>query len=81
MTGQEQKMYDTLTLAERSYPDFDNIVKIIDDENLDKIPMDEPQGSIYLANFPENKKMAISFMFDDGEAHVYKALPTFEKYG
>jgi len=25
--------------------------------------------------------MAISFMFDDGEANVYKALPTFEKYG
>ena len=25
--------------------------------------------------------MAISFMFDDGEANVYGALPTFEKYG
>ena len=23
----------------------------------------------------------MSFMFDDGEANVYKALPTFEKYG
>ena len=36
---------------------------------------------MYLANFPENKKMAMSFMFDDGEANVYHALPTFEKYG
>ena len=25
--------------------------------------------------------MAISFMFDDGEANVYQALPTFEKFG
>jgi peptidoglycan/xylan/chitin deacetylase (PgdA/CDA1 family) len=25
--------------------------------------------------------MAMSFMFDDGESNVYKALPTFEKYG
>src|SRR5258708_2361897 len=81
MTGQEQKMYETLSLAGHSYPNFNNIVSIIDDENLDKIPLEEPQDNIFLANFPENKKMAISFMFDDGEANVYKALPTFEKYG
>ncbi len=81
MTGQEQKVYDTLTLAGRSYPDFNNIVGIIDDDNLDKIPLEEPPGNIFLADFPENKRMAMSFMFDDGEANVYKALPTFEKYG
>jgi len=81
MTGQEQKMYDTLTLAGRSYPNFNNIVSVIDDANLDKMPLDEPSDNIYLANFPENKKMAMSYMFDDGEADVYKALPTFEKYG
>jgi len=81
MTGQERKMFDTLTLAGRSYPDFDNIVSVIDDENLDKIPLDRPSDNIYFAAFPENKKMAISFMFDDGEANVYRALPTFEKYG
>jgi len=81
MTGQERKMFDTLTLAGRSYPNFDNIVGIIDDENLDKIRLDEPQDNIYLADFPENKKLAMSFMFDDGEANVYRALPTFEKYG
>ena len=81
MTSQEQMMYDTLTLAGQSYPNFDNIVGIIDDENLDKIPLDEPHDNIYLAVFPENRKMAISYMFDDGEANVYKALPAFEKYG
>lgn len=81
MMGQEQKMYETLTLAGRSYPNFDNIVTVIDDEDLDRIPLDEPQGNIFLANFPENKKMAMSFMFDDGEANVYRALPIFEKYG
>ena len=82
MTGQEQNLFDTLTLAGRSYPNFDNIVSIIDDVNLDKIPLDAPQGSVYLANFPENKKMAISFLFDDGEKDVYvNALPIFEKYG
>jgi len=81
MTGQEEKMYETLTLAGRSYPNFDNIVSIIDDEDLDRIPLDEGQDSVSLAAFPENKKMAMSFMFDDGEANVYKALPTFEKYG
>jgi len=81
MTGQEQKMYDTLTLAGHSYPNFNNIVSIIDDENLDKIPLKEPADNIYLANFPENKDSAMTFMFDDGEANVYKALPIFEKYG
>jgi len=81
MTGQERKMYDTLTLTGRSYPNFDNILSVVDDEDLDKLPLAEPQDNIYLANFPENKKMAVSFMFDDGEANIYKALPTFEKYG
>jgi len=81
MTGQEQKMYDTLTLAGRSYPNFNHIVDTIDDADLDSLPLDEPPDNIYLANFPEDKKMAVSFMFDDGEANVYKALPTFEKYG
>jgi len=81
MMGQEQKMYDTLILAGRSYPNFDNIVSVIDDEDLDKLPLEEPVDNIFLANFPENKKMAMSFMFDDGEANVYRALPTFEKYG
>ncbi len=81
MTGQEEKMYDTLTLAGRSYPNFNNIVSIIDDADLDNIPLEEPQGNVYLADFPGNKKMAMSFMFDDGEANVYRALPTFEKYG
>ena len=46
MTGQEQKIYDTLTLAGDSYPDFNNIVSVIDDNNLDKIPLDEPQDNI-----------------------------------
>jgi peptidoglycan/xylan/chitin deacetylase (PgdA/CDA1 family) len=81
MTGQERKMFDTLTLAGNSYPNFNNIVSVIDDENLDKLPLEEPQGNVYLSNFPENRKMAMSFMFDDGEANVYKALPAFEKYG
>jgi hypothetical protein len=81
MTGQEKKMYETLTLAGRSYPNFDNIVDVIDDTDLDHMPLDEPRDRIYLANFPENKKMALSFMFDDGEADVYPALPTFEKFG
>jgi peptidoglycan/xylan/chitin deacetylase (PgdA/CDA1 family) len=81
MTRQEQKMYDTLSLAGRSYPNFNNIVGIIDDEDLDKLPLEEPQDAVYLANFPENKRMAMSFMFDDGEANIYKALPAFDKYG
>jgi hypothetical protein len=81
MTGQEEKLYDTLTLAGRSYPNFDNIVSVIDDDDLDKIPLDQPQSNVYLAAFPGNRKTAVSFMFDDGEANIYKALPTFEKYG
>ena len=81
MMGQEKKMYETLSLAGRSYPNFNNIVDVIDDEDLDRIPLEVPRDSVYLANFPENKKMALTFMFDDGEANVYHALPTFEKYG
>jgi tetratricopeptide (TPR) repeat protein len=82
MTGQEQKMYETLTLAGRSYPNFNNIVGVIDDDDLAKMPLEEPQDNVYLANFSENKKTAISFLFDDGEKDVYvNALPTFEKYG
>ncbi|MDE2027989.1 MAG: polysaccharide deacetylase family protein [Candidatus Omnitrophica bacterium] len=82
MTGQELKMYQTLTLAGRSYPNFNNIVAVIDDQDLDNIPLDEPAANIYLANFPENKKAAISFLFDDGEKNVYvSGLPLFEKYG
>ena len=81
MTGQEQKMFETLTLAGHSYPNFNSIVSIIDDEDLDKIPLDQPRDNIFLANFPENKKMAMSFLFDDGEKNVYDtALPIFEKY-
>ncbi|MDE1920770.1 MAG: polysaccharide deacetylase family protein [Candidatus Omnitrophica bacterium] len=82
MTGREMELYETLTLAGRSYPNFNNIVGIIDDEDLDNIPLEEPKDNIYLADFPENKKMAISFMFDDGERDSYvNALPIFEKYG
>lgn len=81
MTGQEQKMFDILTLAGRSYPNFNNIVGIIDDDNLDRIPLEEPGDNVYLANFPENRAMALSYIFDDGESNVYKALPIFEKYG
>ncbi len=81
MTGQEQKMYDTLFLAGASYPNFDNIIDIIDDENLDKMPLDEPPEQVYLADFPEAKDTAVTFMFDDGEANVYPALATFDKYG
>lgn len=81
-TGQEQKLFDTLTLAGRSYPNFNNIVALIDDEDLANMPLEEPQDNVFLANFPENKRMAISFLFDDGEKDVYvNALPIFEKYG
>lgn len=82
MTGQEQKLYDILTLAGRSYPNFNNILSIVDDTDLDNIPLEEPQDNIYLADFPENKRAAISFMFDDGEKDVYvNALPILDKYG
>jgi len=82
MTGQEQKMYETLTMAGRSYPNFNNIVGLIDDDNLAKMPLEMPQDQVYLANFSENKKMAISFLFDDGEKDVYiNGVPAFEKYG
>lgn len=81
MTGQEKNMYDVLTTAGRSYPEFDNIVDIIDDNDLTKIPRNKTQSNVFLARFPEKKKMAISFMFDDGEENVYHALPIFEKYG
>ena len=82
MTGQEQKLFETLTLAGNSYPNFNNILSIIDDADLDQIPLEEPTDNVYLAHFPENKKMAVSFLFDDGEKNVYvNALPIFEKYG
>jgi len=81
MTGQERNMFDTLTLAGRSYPNFNNILAMVDDTDLDRMPLEEPAENIYLANFPEDKKSAISFMFDDGEANIYKALPIFDKYG
>jgi peptidoglycan/xylan/chitin deacetylase (PgdA/CDA1 family) len=82
MTGQEQKMFETLTLAGHSYPNFDSIVGIINDGDLEKMPLDAPQDNIFLANFPENKKTAISFIFDDGEKNVYtNAVPVFEKNG
>lgn len=81
MTGQEGKMFETLILAGRSYPNFNNIIDVVDDADLDRIPLEQPQGDIFLATFPGNKRSAISYMFDDGEADVYTALPIFEKYG
>ena len=82
VSGQEMKMYQVLNLAGGSFADFDKIVSVIDDEDLNNIPLDEPQDNIYLANFPENKKMAISFMFDDaGASNIYNHLDIFEKYG
>lgn len=82
MTGQEQKMFATLTRAGHSYPNFDSIVNIIDDEDLERMPLDVPQDNVFLADFPENKKTAVSFLFDDGERNIYvNALPIFEKYG
>ena len=81
-TGQEEDMFETLEKAGRSFPDFDQIIGIIQDKDLAKLPEDNPDENIFLANFPENKNMAVTFMFDDGEASVYtKALPIFEKYG
>jgi len=81
-TGQEFKMYETLTLAGRSYPNFNSIVSVINDIDLNKMPLEEPQDNIFLANFPEDKKMAMTFLFDDGEKNIYdNAMPIFEKNG
>lgn len=80
-SGQEKEMYYALDRAGDSYANFDDIVSVIDDADLDNIPLDEPKDNIFLANFPENKRMAISFCFDDGEESIYDHLNIFEKYG
>ena len=80
-SGREQEMYDVINKSGDSFADFNKIIELIDDADLDKIPLDESQDNIYLAQFPQNKKMAISFMFDGGEENVYDNLNIFEKQG
>ena len=81
VSGQEQQMYDVLDRSGDVYVVFDKIIEAIDDADLDKIPLDEFQDNVFLARFPENKKMAISFMFDDGEANIYEHLNIFRTTG
>jgi peptidoglycan/xylan/chitin deacetylase (PgdA/CDA1 family) len=81
MTKQEIKVYETLEHAGRSYPAFDDILKVVDDADLAKIPLPVESADIYIAPFKDNKKMAMSFMFDDGEPSVYTGvMPLFDKY-
>ena len=81
LAGKELRTYYVFDRAGDSYADLNKVIKSVDDADLDKIPLDEPQDNIFLARFPENKKMAISFMFDDGETNIYDHLSIFEKYG
>ncbi|MBF0331861.1 MAG: polysaccharide deacetylase family protein [Candidatus Omnitrophica bacterium] len=79
-TGDEQKVYETLEAAGRSYPAFDQILKAVDDASLARIPMSKTED-VYIAPFRENKKTAISFMFDDGETSVYSdVMPIFDQF-
>lgn len=82
VAGQEEKIYEVLERAGRSYPSFDKILDVFDDQSLGQLPLEAPKESIFIAPFRGNKGMAVSFMFDDGESGVYnKGLPIFEKYG
>ena len=82
MTREEVRLYEALEHAGRSYPSFDDILKVVNDADLAKIPLPVETADAYIAPFKDNKKMALSFMFDDGESSVYTGvLPLFEKYG
>jgi peptidoglycan/xylan/chitin deacetylase (PgdA/CDA1 family) len=82
MTKQEISLYKTLEHAGRSYSSFDDILKVVNDADLANIPLPVESADIYIAPFKDNKKMALSFMFDDGESSVYTGvMPLFEKYG
>ena len=53
MTGQEQKMYETLTLSGQSYPNFDNIVSVsLMMRTWTKIPLEETAGKYLSGKFP-----------------------------
>jgi peptidoglycan/xylan/chitin deacetylase (PgdA/CDA1 family) len=81
MTGQEQKVYETLERAGRSYPTFDQILKVVNNEDLARIPMPDETADVFIAPFYENRKMAVSFMFDDGETSVYTGvMPIFDRF-
>ncbi len=80
-TGAEMEMFNVLDRAGDSYANFNEIIQGVDDASLDLFPIKEPPDPIYLADFPDHKQMAISFMFDDGEQNVYDHLPVLEKYG
>ncbi len=78
---QEGRMYEALERAGRSYPLFDKILDVIDDDELSRIPLPVEPLDVHIAPFKDNKKAAVSFMFDDGEANVYTGvLPLFDKY-
>jgi peptidoglycan/xylan/chitin deacetylase (PgdA/CDA1 family) len=82
MTKQELRLYEALEDAGRSYPSFDDILKVVNDADLLNIPLPVESADVYIAPFKDNKKMGLSFMFDDGESSVYTGvLPLFEKYG
>ncbi|MBF0570026.1 MAG: polysaccharide deacetylase family protein [Candidatus Omnitrophica bacterium] len=82
VTGQEGKMYDVLERAGLSFPSFDAIVETLDDPSLAALPSETSPEDLFITPFPQNKKMAMSFMFDDGESSAYHiALPIFEKAG
>jgi len=81
LTGQELKALYVIDRAGDSFADLNQIIGDLDDADFNSSPWVEPKEDIYLATFPENKKMVISFMFDDGEKNIYDHLNIFEKYG
>ncbi len=80
-TRQEGMMYETLEQAGKSFPWFDKILDVVGDEDISKIPLPTESTAVHIAPFKDDRKAAVSFMFDDGEANVYSGvLPLFDKY-
>ncbi|MCA9409114.1 MAG: polysaccharide deacetylase family protein, partial [Candidatus Omnitrophica bacterium] len=70
-----------LELAGRNQTSYDLIFEKLAAFNLIKEDPQNINQKIFIAPFKNNKKAAISFLFDDGRRSVYThALPLFDKY-
>ncbi|MDP8213198.1 MAG: polysaccharide deacetylase family protein [Candidatus Zapsychrus exili] len=76
----QKKFFEVLSLSTKA-PDYIATNAIID-QHRDKIFDNETvEEDVFIAPFWQNKKMGMSFCFDDGQVSVYeKAIPIFNEF-
>jgi peptidoglycan/xylan/chitin deacetylase (PgdA/CDA1 family) len=83
--GQEDIAFNWLEKSGRNLSDSNQIISNLSTFLKDAPPVNDSYQTthpIFLAPFKDNKRCAVSFIFDDGEPSISNdILPMFEKYG